>query len=128
MTFVASIPRNASRNMGIFHASYGLGALMAPLVSTHFAQMQRWSFHFFTSLGLALINCALMLWVFKLKRQERAYTISLLRDIYDCLRRLLETKRPYPCTGRCVRKQIQADLNASSGGRHVDLHPHLRWD
>ncbi|KAG8924709.1 hypothetical protein FRC02_010232 [Tulasnella sp. 418] len=68
--FIASIPRNASINMGILHAVYGLGAFSAPLVATQFAQRPKWSFHFLVSLGISIINTVVLVAVFKLKRQE----------------------------------------------------------
>ncbi|KAF8664605.1 hypothetical protein AX16_000705 [Volvariella volvacea WC 439] len=68
--YVASIKRNAETKMGILHAAYGAGALAAPLVSTQFAQMDRWSFHYLISLGLALSDSVLLLAVFRLKSQD----------------------------------------------------------
>ncbi|PVF93674.1 MFS general substrate transporter [Serendipita vermifera] len=59
---VASIRRNGSEKMGILHAIYGLGAFATPFVSTQFAQMPRWSFHFLVSLGIALINTNILFW------------------------------------------------------------------
>ena len=44
----------------------GLGLLIAPFVSTQFAQIPRWSFHFLVSLGLSLSNVVLQLAVFRL--------------------------------------------------------------
>lgn len=44
----------------------GLGLLLAPFVSTQFAQLPRWSFHFLVSLGLSLSNVVLQLVVFRL--------------------------------------------------------------
>ncbi|KAG8990438.1 hypothetical protein FRB94_000311 [Tulasnella sp. JGI-2019a] len=69
-TFIASIPRHASTNMGILHAIYGLGAFTAPLIATQFAQMQRWSFHFLVSMVFAVLNTGTLLYVFRGKRQE----------------------------------------------------------
>lgn len=40
----------------ITHSETGVGALVAPLVATQFSEMQKWSYFFFISLGLALIN------------------------------------------------------------------------
>ncbi|TFY63546.1 hypothetical protein EVG20_g6271 [Dentipellis fragilis] len=56
--------------MGFLHASYGAGALFAPLVSTQFAQFHRWSFYYMISLALALTNSLFLSAVFKFKRQE----------------------------------------------------------
>ncbi|KAF8680184.1 tetracycline resistance protein [Rhizoctonia solani] len=68
--FVAELPNNASAKMGLLHAVYGAGAFIAPLVATQFAQLQRWSFHYLTSLGVSLANAIVLLVVFKLRRQH----------------------------------------------------------
>ncbi|CAE6433639.1 hypothetical protein ACGC1H_001494 [Rhizoctonia solani] len=67
-SFIAQLPNNASNKMGLLHASYGIGALTAPLVATQFAQLPHWSFHYLCSLGVALVNVSLLLVVFKLRR------------------------------------------------------------
>ncbi|CAA7270200.1 unnamed protein product [Cyclocybe aegerita] len=72
-SFVATLKHSETR-MGILHSVYGIGAFAAPLVATQFAQLPRWSFHFLTSLGLAISNTATLALVFKLKDQD------------DCLR------------------------------------------
>ncbi|KAG8873991.1 hypothetical protein FRB98_008691 [Tulasnella sp. 332] len=69
-TFIASIPRRASTNMGILHAVYGLGAFTSPFIATQFAQMQCWSFHFLVSMFIALLNTGTLLFAFRGKRQE----------------------------------------------------------
>ena len=48
----------------------GLGAFSAPLVATHFAQQERWSFHYLISLAIALSNFALIIGVFRFKQQD----------------------------------------------------------
>ncbi|KAF9455360.1 major facilitator superfamily domain-containing protein, partial [Collybia nuda] len=68
--FVASIKDNAETKMGILHAVYGLGALAAPLISTQFAQIRRWSFHFLVSIGIAVSNTILLVAVFRFRRQD----------------------------------------------------------
>lgn len=68
---VATLPTNANGKMSIIHGIYGAGAFCSPLVATQFASMkEHWSFHFLTSLGVAMINLAVLLWVSKLKTQE----------------------------------------------------------
>ncbi|KAF8450936.1 major facilitator superfamily domain-containing protein [Boletus edulis BED1] len=61
--YVASIKKNAETKMGG-------GALCSPLVATQFSQLNRWSFHYLTSLGIALINTITLIVVFRLERQE----------------------------------------------------------
>lgn len=73
--FVAALPNNASAKMGLLHAAYGAGAFIAPLVATQFAQMPRWSFHYLTSLGLAITNAIMLLVVFKLRSQDEILEI-----------------------------------------------------
>ncbi|KAJ8078953.1 hypothetical protein PM082_013237 [Marasmius tenuissimus] len=68
--FVASLRKNTETKMGFLHAVYGLGALAAPLVSTQFAQLKHWSFHYLCSLGVAIINFILVVAVFRLKTQD----------------------------------------------------------
>ncbi|RDX45187.1 MFS general substrate transporter [Lentinus brumalis] len=68
--FVASLKENAATKMGILHAIYGVGALCSPLVATQFAQLQRWSFHYLVSLGVALLNTILLIVVFRFKDQD----------------------------------------------------------
>ncbi|KEP48307.1 MFS general substrate transporter [Rhizoctonia solani 123E] len=68
--FIAELPNNASAKMGLLHASYGAGAFLSPLVATQFAQLPRWSFHYLTSLGVAVANAIVLLVVFKFRRQH----------------------------------------------------------
>lgn len=83
--------------MGILHAVYGtrgltrclalmltiywvagLGAFAAPLVATQFAQMDRWSFHYLTSLGLAVCNTIILAVVFRFRDQDSESDSSFL--------------------------------------------------
>ncbi|KAH8103076.1 MFS general substrate transporter [Cristinia sonorae] len=68
--YVACLKDGAATKMGIIHAVYGLGALCSPLVSTQFSQMPRWSFHYLTSLGVALSNVVLLAIAFRFKTQD----------------------------------------------------------
>lgn len=65
MVFAVSLDKNSPTKMSILHASYGTGALSAPLVATQFAVMPRWSFHFLISMGGAIINTTLLSLVFR---------------------------------------------------------------
>ncbi|CAE6416267.1 unnamed protein product [Rhizoctonia solani] len=67
-TFIAHLPNGTSAKMGLLHASGGLGAFIAPLIATQFSQLPRWSFHYLTSLSIALLNALVLLFVFKLRR------------------------------------------------------------
>ena len=90
--FVASYKDNAAAKMGIIHAAYGkytycaslstsgllhhcvnslgAGALVSPLIATQFAQLHRWSFHYLTSLAVAMLNSVILVCVFKFKTQD----------------------------------------------------------
>ncbi|KAG8818316.1 hypothetical protein FRC17_010878 [Serendipita sp. 399] len=57
---IASLHEHSSEKMGLIHALYGLGAFCSPLVATQFAQLRRWSFHYLTCLGFALINTTVL--------------------------------------------------------------------
>lgn len=50
----------------------GAGALVAPLVSTQFAQLRRWSFHYLVSLGITALNTVFLAVVFRARRQDGA--------------------------------------------------------
>ncbi|KAG7448657.1 MFS general substrate transporter [Guyanagaster necrorhizus] len=68
--YVACFQKDPETKMGILHATYGVGALCSPLVATQFAYFPRWSFHYLTSLGVALTNTILLWAVFRLKSQD----------------------------------------------------------
>jgi fucose permease len=63
---------NDNNKMGVLHAAYGLGAFCAPLVSTQFSQLEKWSFHFLVSLGIALSNIIVLAIVFRFKDQDES--------------------------------------------------------
>lgn len=56
--------------MGVLHALYGLGAFSAPLVSTQFSTSRRWSFHYFSSMGIAVVSAISAMVVFRFKSQK----------------------------------------------------------
>ncbi|RPD55992.1 MFS general substrate transporter [Lentinus tigrinus ALCF2SS1-6] len=68
--FVASSKDNAPTKIGILLAAYGLGALVAPLVSTQFAQQEHWAYYFIISSGMYALNSALLWIVFRGRRQD----------------------------------------------------------
>ncbi|KDQ58463.1 hypothetical protein JAAARDRAFT_129011, partial [Jaapia argillacea MUCL 33604] len=68
--FVASLKEHASTKMCVMLACYGLGAFTAPLVATHFADTEHWSFHFLISVGIAVSNTALLTTVFRFGTQD----------------------------------------------------------
>ncbi|KAJ7165532.1 major facilitator superfamily domain-containing protein [Mycena crocata] len=68
--YVAGIAENSETKMGFVQAAYGAGALVAPLVSTQFAQLQHWSFHYLVSLGVTGLNTAFLAVVFRARTQD----------------------------------------------------------
>ncbi|KAI0332814.1 MFS general substrate transporter [Cubamyces sp. BRFM 1775] len=69
--YVASLKKDSNAKMGILHGSYGLGALLSPLVATEFSKSAKfWSFHFIISAGLYVVNTAVLWTVFRGRRQE----------------------------------------------------------
>ncbi|KAJ7481904.1 MFS general substrate transporter [Mycena latifolia] len=80
--YVASVWRSPEARMGYVQASYGAGIFAAPLVSTQFARLQHWSFHYLVSLGLTLSNILFLFLVFRGKTQD------------ECLAQLGQAKVP----------------------------------
>ncbi|KAM5539257.1 hypothetical protein V8D89_007130 [Ganoderma adspersum] len=76
--FVASLSGDTSTKMSVMHAMYGVGAMCAPLISTQFAQLPRWSFGYIVHVCLALAAAAFTAFAFRFKSQE------------DCLREVGE--------------------------------------
>ncbi|KAF8142204.1 major facilitator superfamily domain-containing protein [Mycena galopus ATCC 62051] len=68
--YVASIQKNSATKMGYVQAAYGAGALVAPFVSTQFAQLRHWSFHYLISLGISALNMGFLAVVFRGKTQN----------------------------------------------------------
>jgi len=60
--------------MGLAHASYGMGALTAPLISTQFARIKRWSLHYSILLGLACLDLAICIFVLRGKGHDEVLT------------------------------------------------------
>lgn len=53
-----------------YHTHEGLGAFLSAIVSTQFANKERWSFHYLVSLGFALVNTILVIVVFRGRRMH----------------------------------------------------------
>lgn len=58
--------------MSIAQGVYGVGAFVAPLISTQFARQKNrfWAFHFLISLGVSLTNIIALTFAFRLKNQD----------------------------------------------------------
>ncbi|CCL99205.1 uncharacterized protein FIBRA_01220 [Fibroporia radiculosa] len=70
--FVGSLKEHAQIKFGVMYASYGLGALVAPLVATYFSTARHWSFHYLISACIALSNMIILSAVFRFKTQSDA--------------------------------------------------------
>jgi hypothetical protein len=77
---------------GIVLTPEGLGAFSAPLVSTQFSTMEHWSYHYFSSLGLAVASAVLAMVIFRFKTQEGRFSRSVrgtvnawLTCVVECL-------------------------------------------
>ncbi|KAF9023653.1 MFS general substrate transporter [Hymenopellis radicata] len=68
--FVGSLKRRRSLKLCLLHASYGIGAFLAPFSSTRFATVRKWSFHYIISASFAVVNIVILVVVFRLKRKE----------------------------------------------------------
>ncbi len=55
----------------------GAGAFASPLVATQFSTMEHWSFHYLVSLGLALINTAMLGFTFKWRDLDGTVLIKI---------------------------------------------------
>ncbi|KAL0565192.1 hypothetical protein V5O48_016836 [Marasmius crinis-equi] len=72
-SFVATLQKRPEAKMGLLHAFFGLGAFLAPIVATQFAQMEGrwgWSFYFLISLGLGVVNGVLLAVVFRFESHD----------------------------------------------------------
>ncbi|KAK1232469.1 hypothetical protein PQX77_004407 [Marasmius sp. AFHP31] len=85
--YVGSLP-SASMKLMVLHASYGVGAFAAPLVSTHFSGTRHWSRHFVISAGIAVSNAAILATVFRGKPQnELMHEIGITAEDHAATRR-----------------------------------------
>ncbi|KAL0067464.1 hypothetical protein AAF712_005452 [Marasmius tenuissimus] len=82
--YVGSLP-SASMKLMVLHASYGLGAFVAPLVSTHFSGTRHWSRHFVISACIAVSNAAVLAAVFRGKPQNGPLSSMMISGPYDGL-------------------------------------------
>ena len=92
--YLASLSEDTSTKMGIMHAVYGIGAMCAPLVSTQFASLPRWSFVYLVHIGLAVANGILQAFTFKFKSTEGECGIA--HDNISCLLCWGSAIPPYP--------------------------------
>jgi fucose permease len=64
-TFIANV-NDAHRWLGLLHAAYGLGALVAPLIATAIAvNTPYWHYYYLIMLGLGIVNLGLLAWTFR---------------------------------------------------------------
>ncbi|KAJ7601086.1 major facilitator superfamily domain-containing protein [Mycena floridula] len=68
--YLSTMQRKPAKKMSLFHATYGAGALLAPLSATRFAQTTRWSFHYLVSLAFALVSTVLLAIVLRFRSTD----------------------------------------------------------
>ncbi|KAK7044877.1 MFS domain-containing protein [Favolaschia claudopus] len=68
--YAAGFKRSSDTKLGLVQVAYGAGIFASPLVSTQFAQLEHWSFHYLVSLGLTLSNMLILFVVFRGKTQD----------------------------------------------------------
>ncbi|KZT71856.1 MFS general substrate transporter [Daedalea quercina L-15889] len=92
--YVGSWRKGSETKMSILHAVYGLGAFCSPLISTHFSEQRHWSFHYLTSLGIAVLNTTVLCAVLRFRTQD------------ECLAEI---------------GQIQPEASGSEGGKYKQM-------
>jgi hypothetical protein len=110
------------------HYPLGAGIFAAPLVSTQFSQLQRWSFHYLVSLGLTLSNILILFLVFRGKTQDGGTASQFNLSILPVICRMSCTAWP----GRsCERKQRtqshETGLDYENPASHGPLPFRARW-
>lgn len=79
---VALLPTSPNTKMSMMHGVYGLGAFASPLVATQFSSMKdKWSYHYLTSLGVALITLATLVAVSRFKTQDGEISLILVQHL-----------------------------------------------
>ncbi|PPQ80104.1 hypothetical protein CVT25_001472 [Psilocybe cyanescens] len=68
--YIATVKHNGELKMGFLQASYGFGALIAPISSTQFSQTTHWSFHYLVSFVLSISNLVILVAVFRFRGQD----------------------------------------------------------
>ncbi|KAF7291768.1 MFS domain-containing protein [Mycena chlorophos] len=74
MGYIAGMPDANGVKMGVFQSAYGLGALIAPLVATQFAQKAHWSYHYIITAGISVVSALVFYAVFRGRTQEECLT------------------------------------------------------
>jgi len=68
--YMITMGTHINRKIAISQATYGAGALVAPLIATQFITMRHWSFHYLVSLGLVTLNAFSTSAIFRLQPKE----------------------------------------------------------
>jgi fucose permease len=100
-----------------FHISEGLGAFTSPWVATQFSTMIHFTYHYFISAGVAVVNITYTLAIFRLRTQERMFDFLSVR----LWRVLIETVELYAVAGHDAG---QARIDACRTGKYRQLVGH----
>ncbi|GAA6052974.1 hypothetical protein JCM3770_001157 [Rhodotorula araucariae] len=112
--FVATLP-NAERKLSWLHAAYGFGAAVCPLAATAFASSGILFARFYAiSLGLAALNCALLVYAFRLN-----YDV----DTSDPVERTFEAPGVPPITDNTEGIELSERRNSTAASSAVDKVP-----
>ena len=104
-------------NTGESLTSLGVGALVSPLVATQFAQLPHWSFHYLTSLGIAIINVVFLTSVFKLMTQDGERTN--ITSLYNLPDSLIHSHTHQKWAGSCGNQHISSTHYAPNFWKQV---------
>lgn len=106
----------------------GAGALVAPLIATQFAELPRWSFHFLTSLGISVVNVALLIVVFRFKTQDGEWDTWRRCEVLTSTFRMPRESRTtcwhsnVDYSGQQDEAHIQAERSSFVGYLYLSLH------
>lgn len=107
MTYAAKYNKNPQLKLGIVLAAYGIGALLSPLSATAFSTMKHWSFHYFVSLGGAVLSIILLTLVFRFQNLD-GLSLSFLSSARIERKLSLDALRT---AGQTVREQSSSSEN-----------------
>lgn len=70
LIYAVQYDKNIDRKVAIVQGAYGVGALAAPLLATHFSSLKHWNFCYFTSISGAILNATFLSLVFRFRHLD----------------------------------------------------------